>query len=157
MEAALVVLVGIAEIADRPGVDPAALDLVGRLRAARQRDRQRGDALRRKVEIAPVVWRASSAAWTRAASASGASAGAGIFTLPEATIANSSRAILSSRARSAMKVNRVGRVTNSEPFCASNARLKDSIPPDAEPKLASRPNGRRQSSEAGKVALPTPS
>ena len=35
--------------------------------------------------------------------------------------------------------------------------LKASIGPDAEPKLTNRPNGFRQSSEAGNVALPTPS
>ncbi|MCI0467828.1 MAG: hypothetical protein L0Y57_12610 [Beijerinckiaceae bacterium] len=31
------------------------------------------------------------------------------------------------------------------------------IGPEAEPKLTNIPNGRKQSSEAGKVALPTPS
>ena len=31
------------------------------------------------------------------------------------------------------------------------------MPPEAEPKLTNIPNGLRQSSDAGKVALPTPS
>ena len=56
-----------------------------------------------------------------------------------------------------MKVVRVGRVANSEPFCAKRLMLNASTAPEAEPKLANTPNGLRQSSDAGKVALPTPS
>ena len=35
--------------------------------------------------------------------------------------------------------------------------LKASTCPEADPKLTKLPRGRRQSSEAGKVAFPTPS
>ena len=65
----------------------------------------------------------------------------------------------SSRAapRSARKVNSVGLVAKSEPLRPRRPRSKLSMPPEAEPKLANMPNGLRQSSEAGKVALPTPS
>ena len=51
-------------------------------------------------------------------------------------------------------MNSVGRVTNSEPFCASNAEVEGfDRRPDAEPKLANMPNGRRQSSESGESRL----
>ena len=78
-------------------------------------------------------------------------------TSPFATARKRSRAIFSARARSAKKVKIVGRVAKSEPLRARRPMSNASIPPEAEPKLANMPNGLRQSSEAGKVALPTPS
>ena len=72
-------------------------------------------------------------------------------------MANSSSAIACVDSRVAMCVNSVGRVTYSEPFGLSRPRLNGGTGPDALPKLASSPNGRRQSSDFSKVSLPTPS
>ena len=59
--------------------------------------------------------------------------------------------------RVAMWVNRVGRVTYRDPLAASRPMSIGGTLPDALPKFAARPNGRRQSSDLTKVSLPTES
>src|SRR5665213_1401246 len=66
----------------------------------------------------PVVSRFSSAIWACGASASGQRWPIRILTPPLPTTRKRSRAIFSASARSAMKLVNVGRVANSEPFCA---------------------------------------
>ena len=81
----------------------------------------------------------------------------GIVTLPLATMANKSSAMAWVDSRLAMWVNSVGRDTYSEPLEASKPMSSGSTLPDALPKLATRPNGLRQSSDFKNVSLPTES
>jgi hypothetical protein len=76
---------------------------------------------------------------------------------PAFTSSNISAAIASSAARDAVYVTTVGRVTYSEPFCASSSMSNGGTGPDALPKFTNMPRGLRQSSDAGNMSLPTPS
>jgi hypothetical protein len=56
-----------------------------------------------------------------------------------------------------MWVNSVWRVTYSEPLAPSMPGANGGTGPEALPKLAIRPKGRRQSSDLSQVSLPTES
>ena len=82
---------------------------------------------------------------------------ASLTIFPALTSPNISSAIASSAGRVDVYVTSVGRVTYSEPFCVSNMTSNGGTGPDALPKTTYSPRGARQSSEAGNIALPTPS
>src|SRR5262245_52844915 len=80
-----------------------------------------------------------------------------IFTAPLATTENRSSAIACVDSRDDACVNNVVRVRYSDPLGPRIPGENGGTGPDALPKLAIRPNGRRQPSEPSNVSLPTES
>jgi hypothetical protein len=80
-----------------------------------------------------------------------------IFTCPPPTTANRSSAMACVDSRVAMCVNSVPRVTYSEPLAPRIAGANGGTGPEALPKLAIKPKGRRQFRLPSQVSLPTES
>ena len=77
-----------------------------------------------------------------------------IFTAPLCTTLNKSSAMAWVASRVAMCVKSVARVMYSEPLGPKLPTAKGGTGPDALPKLAIKPKGRKQSRLRSKVSLP---
>ena len=80
-----------------------------------------------------------------------------ILTLPLVTMSNRSLDMAIAPSWVAMWVNKVWRVTNSEPLLPKMPGAKGGTGPEALPKLAIKPKGDKQSSDFSQVSLPTES